>query len=212
MRKALLKLAKDRFREIQSSHKSQVLDSNLAAPISPTPNLIINTFLPYLKLDSSKLMVDLGCGDGRWLLAASKMTQCRSFGIDLDEDRLKVANQSIAEQSLDDIVEVERRDVFDFVKNDAKVFLMADVFVLYLFRDAMVEMGKLLQERICADRLETKPRAKSKRLEVIISDIWNDCDYSSKRKQRSEQESPSHHRLHTWRFSASWIRFPIYSV
>mmetsp|Transcript_5148 Transcript_5148/g.10790 ORF Transcript_5148/g.10790 Transcript_5148/m.10790 type:complete len:240 (+) Transcript_5148:939-1658(+) len=152
MRRALLKLAKDRFREMQSTHQIQLLDSNLAAPISPTPNLIIKTFLPHLKLDSSKLVVDLGCGDGRWLLATSKLTRCRSFGIDLDEDRLKIANQSILEQNLNDRIEVQQRDVFDFVQNDSKVFLMADVFVLYLFRDAMVEMGKLLQERLCQQK------------------------------------------------------------
>lgn len=149
MRKALLKLAKDKFLEMQSTHQTQESNSCLAAPISPTPDLIIKTFLPHLKLDSSKLMVDLGCGDGRWLLAASKLTQCRSFGIDLDEDRLRIANQSITEQHLNDRVEVQRRDVFDFVKNDSNEFLIADVFILYLFRDAMVEMGKLLQERLC---------------------------------------------------------------
>jgi len=149
MRKALLKLAKDRFREMQSTHQTQESNSCLAAPISPTPDHIIKTFLPHLKLDSSKLMVDLGCGDGRWLLAASKLTKCRSFGIDLDEDRLKIANQSITEQNLNDRVEVQRRDVFDFVKNDSNEFLIADVMILYLFRDAMVEVGKLLQERLC---------------------------------------------------------------
>ena len=149
MRRALLKLAKDRFHEMQSTHQTQnESDSQLAAPISPTPHLIIETFLPHLKLDSSKLLVDLGCGDGRWLLAASKLTKCLSFGIDLDEDRLKIANESIAEQHLDNRIEVQRRDVFDFVKTDSNIFCMADVFVIYLFKDAMVELGKLLQERL----------------------------------------------------------------
>lgn len=149
MRRALLKFAKNRFSEMQSMHQTQDSESNLAAPISPTHDLIINTFLPHLKLDSSKLMVDLGCGDGRWLLAASKLTHCRSFGIDLDENRLKIANQSIKEHNLNDRIDVQRRDVFDFVKNDINIFFNVDVFVIYLFRDAMVKMGKLLQDRLC---------------------------------------------------------------
>jgi SAM-dependent methyltransferase len=153
MRKALLKLAKDRFLEMQSTHQTQSeSDLQLLAPISPTPHLIIETLLPHLRLDSSKLLVDLGCGDGRWLLAASKLTQCRSFGIDLDENRLKIANQSISEQNLEDRIEVQRRDVFDFVKSDSNVFCMADVFVVYLFRDAMDELGKLLKERLCQQK------------------------------------------------------------
>ena len=148
MRKALLKLAKNRFHELQSVHQSQEEESKLAAPISPTPNLIIEKLLPHLKLDSSQLMVDLGCGDGRWLFAASQITQCRSFGIDIDDNRLRLANEMISDHNLVDKIEVQRRDVFDFVKNDSEFFPLANVFVLYLFRDAMIELGKLLRERL----------------------------------------------------------------
>jgi SAM-dependent methyltransferase len=147
MRRALLKLSKDRFLEMQSSHQKE-FDAHLAAPISPTPHVIIHRLLPHLRLDSSSFLVDLGCGDGRWLIAASKLTQCRSFGIDLDDDRLKLANQSISEHDLDDKIVVQRGDIFDFVKNDRNVFCIADVFILYLFRDAMVDLGKLLKERL----------------------------------------------------------------
>ena len=148
MRKALLRLAKNRFHELQSVHRSQEEESKLAAPISPTPNLIIEKLLPHLKLDSSQLLIDLGCGDGRWLLASSQLTQCRSFGIDIDENRLRLANEMISDHSLGDKIQVQRRDVFDFVKNDSELFPLANVFVLYLFRDAMMELGKLLRERL----------------------------------------------------------------
>ena len=150
MRRALLKLAKDRFHEMQSTHQEELL----AAPISPTPNAVIETFLPYLRLNSSKLLVDLGCGDGRWLVAASKLTQCQSFGIDIDEDRLKLAKQAIAANNLSSRIDVQRRDIFDFVRNDRDAFCSADVFILYLFRDAMAELSKLLQERLLKQEKE----------------------------------------------------------
>ncbi len=147
MRRALLKLAKDRFHEMQSTHQKDS-ESQLAAPISPTPHAIIENFLSHLRLNSSKLLVDLGCGDGRWLVAATKLSQCRSFGIDVDDDRLKLATQCIAANNLSARIQVQRRDIFDFVRNDTDTFCRADVFILYLFRDAMTEVGKLLQDRL----------------------------------------------------------------
>ena len=147
MRRALLKLAKDRFHEMQSTHQKDS-ESQLAAPISPTPHAIIENFLSHLRLSSSKLLVDLGCGDGRWLVAATTQSQCRSFGIDVDDERLKLATQSIAANSLSSRIHVQRRDIFDFVRNDTDTFCRADVFILYLFRDAMAEVGKLLQDRL----------------------------------------------------------------
>jgi SAM-dependent methyltransferase len=147
MKRALLKLAKDRFHEMQSTHQ-QDFETQLAAPISPTPHAIIESFLPRLRLNSSKLLVDLGCGDGRWLVAATQLSQCRSFGIDVDDERLKLATQSIAANNLSSRIHVQRRDIFDFVRNDTDTFCRADVFILYLFRDAMAEVGKLLQDRL----------------------------------------------------------------
>mmetsp|Transcript_15642 Transcript_15642/g.33058 ORF Transcript_15642/g.33058 Transcript_15642/m.33058 type:complete len:203 (+) Transcript_15642:60-668(+) len=159
MKQALLLYAKRRFNEMKSDHERQTTTgsttttpksspSQLAAPISPTPNLIIEVFLPLLGLSDDSFLVDLGCGDGRWLIAANKQFGCRCLGIDVDEERLERARKSICENGLgEEAVQVRRQDVFEFAKECDEI-READVVVLYLFREAMVEMGALLRRRV----------------------------------------------------------------
>ena len=155
MKQALLLYAKQRFNELKSSHHQQQSttdepkssSSKLAAPISPTPSLVIEAFLPRLNLDSNSLLVDLGCGDGRWLIAANKYTQCKCLGIDVDEERLRIAREAIIENNLQGMVQVRKQDVFEFVKKSDD-FGKVDVIIMYLFREAMTEMGTILQQRL----------------------------------------------------------------
>ena len=142
MRKALLRYSKQKFVEMQSLNEQQ-----LAAPISPTPNEIINIFLPHLNLGPNALLVDLGCGDGRWLISASKLTGCRCLGIEVDDQRIKLANQSIQQEGLTHQIRVCNYDIFDFVRTDCGDFSEIDVFIVYLFREAMLKIGTLLQQR-----------------------------------------------------------------
>ena len=142
MKKALLRYSKQKFFEMQSSHEQE-----LAAPISPTPNDIINLFLPHLNLGPNSLLVDLGCGDGRWLITASKLTNCKCLGIEVDDQRIELANQSIEQEGLAHQIQVCKRDIFDFVKSDCDYFAEIDVFIVYLFRDAIFKIGTLLQQR-----------------------------------------------------------------
>jgi SAM-dependent methyltransferase len=166
MKRALLRYAKQRFDAMKSSHE-HYSDQNgslsiLAAPISPTPKIIIETFLPCLKIDQNSLIVDLGCGDGRWLFAANSFTNCRCLGIDVDEERLTIARNDILKHNLQDLATVRRQDVFEFVKESEDI-LAADVIVLYLFREAMADMGTLLRQRLDLnpDREESTTASKS---------------------------------------------------
>ena len=143
MKHAILQYSKQRFSEMKISNEQQ----NYVAPISPTPNTLIETVLPRLNLDASSLLVDLGCGDGRWLLAANKHSRCKCLGIDVDEERLKIANDSIRENNLQERVQVRQQDVFDFVRR-SNDFYKVNVLIMYLFRDAMLDMSSLLQQRL----------------------------------------------------------------
>lgn len=154
MKKALLLYAKQRFVEMKSSHEQQSnvgqsssTVSKLVAPISPTPNLIIEAFLPRLNLNSNSFLVDLGCGDGRWLITSNQHTQCQCLGIDVDEERLKTAQKSVVKCGLEHMIEVRRQDVFEFVRECDDIY-KADVIVVYLFREAMLEIGQLLHQRL----------------------------------------------------------------
>ena len=165
MKRALLEYAKQRFIEMQQSNNEDQKSSStkLAAPISPTPNLLIETFLPRLNLNSNSLLVDLGCGDGRWLIAANKHTKCHCLGIDVDEERLAIARKSICDNQLQNMVRVRNQDVFEFVKRSDE-FIEADVIVIYLFREAMLEMGSLIRKRLSGSK---KNSSRTKGIQIL---------------------------------------------
>ncbi|KAL7534725.1 hypothetical protein ACHAWF_004934 [Thalassiosira exigua] len=170
MRKSLLRFAKQSFRELKSSHEqrsaSASVTSRLVAPISPTPNSIVEAFLPRLELRRDSFLVDLGCGDGRWLLAAHGLARCRCLGVDVDEGRLDAARESIAEAGAQELVEVRGQDVFEFARESEDIG-NADAIVLYLFREAMTEMGTLLRRRLLSwDEGTSIPRKRVRLLSV----------------------------------------------
>jgi SAM-dependent methyltransferase len=148
MKKALLQYSRETFSAMQSTHEqSQNQQTSLAAPISPTPNDAITLFLPHLNLGPDSLLIDLGCGDGRWLVTASKLTKCKCLGIDVDEQRIRLATQSIDKEGLTAQIQVRNQDVFEFLERDCLHFPIADVLIIYLFRDAMKRIGPSLKLR-----------------------------------------------------------------
>jgi ubiquinone/menaquinone biosynthesis C-methylase UbiE len=58
-------------------------------------------------LSSSDLVIDLGCGDGRWLTHISASSSCQCWGVEIDSNRLQITRQRIEEVgSLDSILSV----------------------------------------------------------------------------------------------------------
>src|SRR4030095_16462918 len=47
----------------------------------------------YLNLSPSEVVCDIGCGDGFWTKRFVKTKKCRAFGVDLNFNRLKDADQ-----------------------------------------------------------------------------------------------------------------------
>ncbi|CAM9683332.1 unnamed protein product, partial [Hapterophycus canaliculatus] len=78
---ALVKQAKATFVENTSG-------TSLVAPISPSPEELIQSVYENVGLEPRDVVLDLGCGDGRWLLAAAQRG-CAGRGLDLNEDLLQ---------------------------------------------------------------------------------------------------------------------------
>ena len=162
IRSSLVAFAKERFdqqnnesREIASCERGGInrQQENILAPISPSHIDLIETVLPKLGLTSDSLLVDLGCGDGRWMVAAAEKYRCKCIGYDIDEKRLEIASKAISERDLDDRVIVKRQDIFEAVESD-DALVDADVIVLYLFRDTMKRLSKLLQDMISKNNVK----------------------------------------------------------
>ena len=97
-----------------------------------------------LKLADMKkddVVYDLGCGDGRIVIAAAKAYGARGVGIDIDPQRIKEANENAKRAGVEGLVRFEEQDLF---KADIH---NATVVTLFLREDFNVRLRpKLLKE------------------------------------------------------------------
>mmetsp|Transcript_9096 Transcript_9096/g.14002 ORF Transcript_9096/g.14002 Transcript_9096/m.14002 type:complete len:244 (-) Transcript_9096:345-1076(-) len=165
IRKALVEKARERFNELQQKsnngnnlNEQQIEPTSLStssylAPISPTPRNHISVALQKLHLNSESLLIDIGCGDGRWLIESCLATKCRSVGVDVDPDRLLKARAVIDRHGLNEKIALHQRDGLEFLRNSSLV-LEASTLILYLFRDAMKEVSGILRDRLIGNSEE----------------------------------------------------------
>ncbi len=66
----------------------------------PTRELVIEAMLNAAKVGPNDVVYDLGCGDGRIVVAAAKRG-ARAVGIDIDPERIKEANANAAQERRD---------------------------------------------------------------------------------------------------------------
>lgn len=78
-----------------------------------TPHDVVTEMLKLARVRSNDVVCDLGCGDGRILIAAVKKYGCRAVGYDLDHLRVEEARANAEKQHVADRVTVELKDVLD---------------------------------------------------------------------------------------------------
>jgi SAM-dependent methyltransferase len=98
------------------------------APYFSTPSELIPSLLEGLAPTADDLLVDLGCGDGRVLIAASQLFGCRGRGIESDERLVDEANLRVAAAGLVDRVEI--------VAGDAASADLSDATIIFIFLPA----------------------------------------------------------------------------
>ena len=94
-----------------------------------TPHDIVDKMLMLAKVKKDDLVYDLGCGDGRIPVAASKKYGCKSVGYDLDPERFKESLENAKKNNVEHLVTIEQKDIFTLDLSEA------DVITLYLRPD-----------------------------------------------------------------------------
>ena len=64
----------------------------------PTPEEVVEAMLQVAKVTKNDVVYDLGTGDGRIPVTAAKKYGARGVGIDIDPQRIKEANENVAEE------------------------------------------------------------------------------------------------------------------
>jgi SAM-dependent methyltransferase len=86
-----------------------------------TPHDVVNRMLALARLTRDDVLYDLGCGDGRILVAAARKYGCRAVGYDLDPLRVNEARANARRHGVTDRVTVELRDIFEVDLSEATV-------------------------------------------------------------------------------------------
>jgi SAM-dependent methyltransferase len=88
-----------------------------AAPIPsveyiPTPHDVAARMLALAGTGKDDVVCDLGCGDGRIVVAAAKTYGCRAVGVDIDPRRVRESRDNVRKNSVDTLVTIQKQDIF----------------------------------------------------------------------------------------------------
>lgn len=106
--------------------RAQDAGPRLDVPYVPTPMPVVQKMLQMAQVRRGDMLIDLGCGDGRIVVAAAQRHGARGLGIDLDPVRIEEARASARKEGLDGRVEFRVGDLFEADLSPA------DVVTLYL--------------------------------------------------------------------------------
>lgn len=82
-------------------------------PYVPTTDLAVNAMLKLADVKKSDVVYDLGCGDGRIVIAAAKQMGARGVGIDINPERIREANENARKAGVEKLVRFEENDLFE---------------------------------------------------------------------------------------------------
>jgi SAM-dependent methyltransferase len=117
-------------------------------PYVSTPHAIVDEMVRLADVKASDVVYDLGCGDGRLVIAAVKKTGCRGVGIDIDPERIKESRANARAAGVQDRVRFLEQNFF------ASDIREATVMLIYLFPDINIRLrAKFLSEMKAGSRL-----------------------------------------------------------
>ena len=98
-------------------------------PYVPTTEPAVEAMMKLGEVTKDDILYDLGCGDGRLVIAAAKRG-ARGVGIDINPDRIKEARENAKKAGVEDRVKFVEADLFEADIREATVvtlFLLPDV-------------------------------------------------------------------------------------
>jgi SAM-dependent methyltransferase len=90
----------------------------------PTPHEIVDRMLDVAKVRIGDVVYDLGCGDGRMVIAAAKKYGTRGVGVDLDPARIREARENAKRAGVESLVTFKVGDMFETDIREATVVLL----------------------------------------------------------------------------------------
>lgn len=106
---------------------------DLDVPFVVTPQHVVNEMLDVANVGPGDYVIDLGSGDGRFVISAAKRGAI-SHGVDIDPDRIRESNENAMKAGVSDRVMFMEEDIF---QTD---YSMATVVTMYLLTSVNLEL------------------------------------------------------------------------
>lgn len=117
------------------------MDAELDVIFVPTDELVVEAMLKMAAVTKDDVLYDLGCGDGRIVVAAAMERGARAIGVDMDPRRIAEANALATTIGVEDRVEFLQEDLLTVD------FSEATVLTLYLLPSLNVKLkARILTE------------------------------------------------------------------
>jgi SAM-dependent methyltransferase len=125
----------------ETSFRAEKAKLDLDVPYEPSPHEVVKEMIRLAKVTDRDVVYDLGCGDGRIIIAAAQLAGARGVGIDADPARIREAIRNARMASVSGRVSFIQQDLFQSVIKDATVVM------LFLYPDVNLRLRpKLLSE------------------------------------------------------------------
>lgn len=114
----------------------------LLAPYVATPPDVVDRMLRLAGVTATDVVYDLGCGDGRIVIAAAKQFGARGVGVDIDPVRIRESMANARQAGVDALVTFR---VEDALRVDVSP---ATVVTLYLLAESNVKLRPILSRQL----------------------------------------------------------------
>ena len=101
----------------QTSQPKHQLD----VPYVPTTAEAVKAMLKLADVKKTDVVYDLGCGDGRIVIAAAREYGAHGVGIDINPERIQEAEENAKKAGVERLVRFEENDLFDADIHEATV-------------------------------------------------------------------------------------------
>src|SRR5580698_9196180 len=121
--------------------------SNKLAPYVASPAQVVDRMLEMARIKPGETLYDLGCGDGRVLIAAVEKYKVKAIGVEISPRLAARAEAWIKKAGVESQAQVIQGDL---LKIDLDGLASADVVVIYLGRQLNEQLRPKLEARLKA--------------------------------------------------------------
>jgi len=126
---------------LRYAYSQQTATIHKDVPYVPTPDNVVKAMLDLAKVGANDTVYDLGCGDGRIVVAAAKRG-ARATGFDIDPARIHEAEANAQSARVDGRAKFEQRNLFDVDLTPASVL------TLYLLPSVNMKLRPKIREQL----------------------------------------------------------------